>query len=146
MIQRIQTLYLLAAAVATAVTIWLPLATTDEPMSSSALFADSQFTATDHPALVGLLGLASLASLITIFLYRNRPLQLRLSVVSMLATILALIIAMALYLNEARSLTDLNTKEGWGIALPVLAIVLWAMAQRRIRKDEALVRAMDRLR
>ncbi len=146
MIQRIQTLYLALAGLGLLGTFGLPFAATPEAVATSQLFADGHFDVHDHVVLTVLAALGGLTAFAAIFLFKNRPLQLRITLLSLVAAILLLIVAVVLFLNDAGSLGEISPQDGWGVALPLVAIVLLILAQRRIRKDEELVRSMDRLR
>jgi hypothetical protein len=75
MIQRIQSVFLLLAAASFGGLLSFPLAISDKPTAQ--FLADSVYDITDHIALLVLTILGIAISLITIFLFRNRPLQLK---------------------------------------------------------------------
>lgn len=143
MIQRIQSVFLFLAAVACLVLFALPVATTNTPEAASALFSDGQYTLSDDPVLMGFFAFAGLLLLGGIFLFRNRPLQIRLSWLS-IAIILGGV-GYGFYLLSADQAQD-EAQVGSGIALPLLAIILAYLAKTYIHKDERLVRSADRLR
>ncbi|GAB4252452.1 MAG: DUF4293 domain-containing protein [Vicingaceae bacterium] len=94
-------------------------------------------------------GLVVLNSLIVIFLYKKRQLQIKLCKLNIL--LLALEVAgIALYADAAKELIaiegEVETKMTFGIFIPVISLILTYLATRAIRKDEELVRAADRLR
>ena len=99
-------------------------------------------------ALVPLAALivASLAlNLVALFLFKRRPLQMRL--VGIASGIEFGIMLLLIYLSNslANSLgADLHFCVRW--LLPLLASVFDVLAYRRISDDEALVRSLDRLR
>ena len=84
MIQRLQSVYLLLAAALVITSMFMPMATIvtpEDPMVLSAMGAytpgaDSKLLFTMWPLTI-VLGLSALLALISIFLYRNRPLQMR---------------------------------------------------------------------
>ena len=149
MIQRIQSIFLLLAAAALGGQFGLPYlqAPENDPARTLPALTDGVFNPLDNPGLLGLSALGALVSLAAIFLFKNRPLQARLAGVSAIAGILLL----ALIAFTTKSTFD-QAPEGSsmqfaaGLALPVLALVFNWLATRAIRKDEALVRSMDRLR
>lgn len=143
MIQRIQSVFLFLAAVACLVLFALPVATTNTPEAASALFSDGQYTLSDDPVLMGFFAFAGLLLLGGIFLFRNRPLQIRLSWLS-IAIILGGV-GYGFYLLSADQAQN-EAQVGSGIALPLLAIILAYLAKTYIHKDERLVRSADRLR
>jgi len=81
-----------------------------------------------------------IAALIAIFLYKNRKLQMRISLAAMLVSLLTLL----LYYNQTRHFAegqyDLT-------ALVALAIpVFFILAVKGIYNDQKLVKSLDRLR
>jgi hypothetical protein len=155
--QRIQSLYLLLFAACTAIFAFarLPFGTLsgngDQVMEAAVgtAFADGKFSADDHVILVFLLILGTLLAAGTIFFYKNRILQSRLS--SGLIFLCLIVSMLAFYLiyndlNQIRALTIADFNPGIGAAFPMIGIILAFLAKRAIDKDEKLVRSMDRLR
>jgi SNF family Na+-dependent transporter len=161
MIQRIQTIYLLLAAIAMALTLHFPLGTIvaggDEIILNAfdvSIAGESVQATWLYTCLVVMLALPALLSVIIIFLYKNRLLQLRLCVSNIVLHLGALaciavfcwrmsvgISALAQYQEVQRVFTL-----GWVSVMPVISIILVALAIRGISKDEALVRSLDRIR
>ncbi len=109
-------------------------------------------TVQSKPILNGLWGLLlttlciPVLALVDIFLYRKRILQARLNIfLSVLCVGYYGILAMFVWFAKM----NLGTTE-WHLyvwsGIPLVCLVLTLMATRRILKDEALVRAADRLR
>ena len=89
--------------------------------------------------------LIPLLALIDIFLYHKRILQARLNIfLAMLC--LGYYGVLAIYIWQAKLALGVD----WNIlpwaSIPLICFVLTLMATRRILKDEALVRAADRIR
>lgn len=143
MIQRIQSIFLLLAAVALLGLFGLPFASTAEPVAASALFADQKYNILDHTALSAIFIAAAVISLLSIFLFNNRKLQMRLSLLSILGALAGLAVAGVLFSQDAAGQT---AQLGLGFGLPVVSIILIYLAYRNIKKDETLVKSMDRLR
>lgn len=80
-----------------------------------------------------------------IFLYRNRSLQMKVVAVSMILTMVVFLIAVWLLMTYMK-LAGNDLLPGPGLVSPVLAIIFGWLSNRSIRKDEALVKSMDRLR
>lgn len=144
MLQRIQTIYLLLAAVLTIAAMCLPLAT---------LYTNGILTGTAYALGVNLqpgvmsivsfvlFGLSTAILLINIFQFKHRPLQIKFCIVAELLLLVAtLLIAYAIYA------TGLEMRPTVFASFPVVAIVLTIMASSRIKHDERLVRSADRLR
>jgi len=146
MIQRIQSLLLLLAAAAVFALFKLPFGSSDGAIAASALFNDGVFTIQDNIALLGLFCAAGAIAFITIFLFNNRPLQLKLSRVAIIANVIGIILAVVLFMQDSNAMGTALPKEELGLGLPVLSIIFTALAIRFINKDENLVKSMDRLR
>lgn len=150
MIQRIQTLYLLLVVILGTLLCF---------------FSPVQFLMPDATEYISLqafdkwpLAVMSIAvpllALVTIFLFKRRLLQARLNIMNVILCLgyyamLALYVA---FILKGYELLDTTTLAGadwyfnvWA-AIPLVNVVLIMMATRRILKDEALVRAADRLR
>ena len=145
MIQRIQSILLLLAAVAVFALFKLPFGSSDT-IAASALFNDGVFTIQDHVGLLGLFCAAGAIAFISIFLFNNRSLQLKLSRVSIIANIIGIILAAVLFMQDSNAMGAAIPKEELGLGLPILSIIFAAFAIRFINKDEKLVKSMDRLR
>ena len=79
----------------------------------------------------------------TIFLYRKRMLQIRLTLFSIILLVgyYATLVTFVLMLKGENSFAP-----SWTLCLPLVAIVLNWLAIRAIGKDEMLVKAYERLR
>ena len=143
MIQRIQSIFLFLGAGSCFGLFGADAADTPAPVAGSDLFADAQYTLFDDPVLLGLFGLAGLLLLIGIFLFRNRKLQMKMSLAGVLLVVIGVIYGVVQFIGDiaANSATP-----DVGLALPVLAIIFGVLARNYINKDERLVRSADRLR
>jgi uncharacterized membrane protein (UPF0182 family) len=156
MIQRIQTLWLLLAAVSLITAVFLPLATyqTADNTGTIIVTMSGYENATDiHKILpsmfIVLLINIFLAALIfiTIFFYRKRSLQIRLNNISKLLNI-ALLVVFFIMINqiEKSGLVHSPTNYNIGAYLILAPFVFVVLANIAIRRDEKKVRAADRLR
>jgi hypothetical protein len=145
MIQRFQTIFFLLAGISFGTMFKLPLATSD---TASAMFlADKVYDITDHPVLIGLSALGIALALVAIFLFRNRALQIRLGYMIIITAILLPIVAFWLFTNESAHIDpNVIVHDEMGMFLPGGAILFGALANYFIKKDERLVKSMDRLR
>ncbi len=150
MIQRIQTLYLLAIVALGIALIWLPVIqlVTPENAAELQIWELSALGGVPLQGLWGLLvttALIPLLALIDIFLYKKRLLQARLNIFLALLC-LGYYGVLAIYIWQAKLALGVD----WHIlpwaSFPLVCFVLTLMATRRILKDEALVRAADRIR
>ena len=103
--------------------------------------------------------LAGVIGLVCILLFKNRRLQMRLTALGFMAT---LIYVFLLFFWAVDKYADVLSNDGmlktilegakpevaWaaGAFIPMVALVFFFLAQRAIRKDEMMVRAADRLR
>lgn len=142
MIQRIQSIFLLLASGACFGLLGLPLAETEQPLAQG-FFTDADFDILDHWSLLALFIGAGVLLLAAIFLYKNRPVQMKIALVSILLVVGGAI-AGGVLLGQSPAVDQ--AQPDLGIALPVLAILFSLLARRGINKDEKLVRSADRLR
>ena len=159
MIQRIQTLYLLLVVVlGTLLCFFAPVSFASPEGAEQFRQLTMTFThimdITNPDAPVQVMNVFSLSiisvvipliALVNIFLFKRRILQARIKVVSVVLC-LGWYAVLALYVWFAKE----NLQCDWYItpwaAIPLVNLVLTLMATRAILKDEALVRAADRLR
>ena len=87
-----------------------------------------------------LLSASALLSLVTIFLYKSRKLQMRLCKVNLL--LLVLWYAMLMFVV----LTNANFRQEHQVILPFASAVMVWLAHRGVAADERLVKAADRIR
>ncbi len=72
---------------------------------------------------------------------------MRLSYLAVVLSILVPLCAMGLFYGEAKDM--MNTGEindGAGLYMPIISLIFGVLATRFIKKDDKLVRSMDRLR
>ncbi|MEM6892096.1 MAG: DUF4293 domain-containing protein [Bacteroidota bacterium] len=136
MIQRIQTFFLLIAALIAGVSpFFLPLGVMEEGVARYAI---------DEPLILVVFMVSALLALLVIFMYKKRQNQF---VVNRLNIILNLFL-LGFFVYRSLSLsggTEVPEK-GIGMLIPVFSIVFLALANRAIKKDEDLVKSVDRLR
>lgn len=149
MIQRIQTIYLLLVTGLLITAMCLPLGYfTDTKIvrytfSSLGISAGNAFQSSW--GLFAILLLSAIVSSATIFLYKNRVLQIRMSVFNTILLIGFYCAFLAFYF-VLKSDLDATFQISWTLCLPLVAIILNYLAIRAIGKDEVLVKAADRLR
>jgi hypothetical protein len=144
MIQRIQTIYLLLTAIIAGGLIFVfNLWTLSNGTSQFAadLFVAPELTFKAIP--VSFFTSAAIA-LIAIFNFKNRKLQFVLGRIIMLINLFLL--GLLIYLSLTLPGETAVSKKGIGMFLPVLIILLVVLANKAIKKDEDLVKSVDRLR
>ena len=138
MIQRIQTLWLLLAAVFDAVTFRFPFYNgdwlKDNIPGSIDLDADTTTVIAIVTVLTGALAFAG------IFLFGNRKLQLKLSIVGLLFAIGLLVTYFLEMQNFSSGTIALSCVFHFAIA------AFYILAIKGIREDEKLIKSLDRLR
>jgi len=100
-----------------------------------------------HTGIFGLTVLSSLIIFIIIFLYQNRKRQIKIGYVSVVM-LLSQIGLMAYFTYEG-PYSIRSEDQGMvqlGFAFPVVAIILIWMGIRKVKKDEDLIRSVDRIR
>ncbi len=94
--------------------------------------------------LFGILILAASLNTLTIFLYRQRPLQIKLCITAVFFYLLWYIALIVFSKQTAPDAAQFQLP--WGAALPACCIILTVFARKGIAADEKLVRDADRLR
>lgn len=152
MIQRIQTLYLLAVAALMAAAVFTPLAYFAAGVEEYKLFAFALKSATAEYSTIYMgviVALAAFVPLVNIFLYKNRLLQIRLCAVELVLLVGSAVFMALYYFLSNRMFSQLEfSAHGMHIAIifPIIAIILDYLALRAIFKDEMLVKSLDRIR
>ncbi len=137
MIQRIQTIYLFLTFITVGVLPYVfPLWVLND--GKDYFFMQSQI-------FVILLGLSTAITVFSIISFKKRQTQF---VINRLNIILNLIL-LGLFVYHSLNIsgeTVLVSEKGIGMFLPILAIILLVLANKAIKKDEDLVKSVDRLR
>lgn len=139
MIQRIQSVWLLLAAIFAAITFSIPFyvgAMTD----AAGISATTQLTAKTNMLLTVLTVLSGATAFGAIFLFENRKLQLKVVILGILFTLLLLVA----YILQLKNFTSGSFALSCIIHFGILAFYI--LAVRGIRKDEKLIKSLDRLR
>ena len=136
MLQRIQTLYLLAIAAITGglvfvLNLWIAI-------DGTTVYAKNEFL------LLGLFLSSAILAVITIFLFKNRKLQFVLNRLNIILnfTLLGIFVVRSLNISGESNISE----KGIGMLLPIISIVFLVLANKAIKKDEDLVKSVDRLR
>jgi hypothetical protein len=139
MIQRIQTLYMTLSAIATGA---LPFV-----FELWTLKTDNQATAvflTSSAIYLSLFGLVTLLAIISVFSFKKRQNQFVLNRLTMIFNFILL--GFFVYRSLNLSGETMVSEKGIGMFLPAISIVLLVLANKAIKKDEDLVKSVDRLR
>lgn len=156
MIQRKQTLYLLASGLLMLAMLFLTFAkvtTQDMIYAFKATGLEDLSGEIVQPSwvLFGLTAAITLISFISIFLYRKRILQMRLTIFNLLIKVGFYLLVFVVYRPSfIKSLVD--TTQDWSmsitpwLAFPIVAMIFDYLAYRGIAVDEKTIRFIDRLR
>lgn len=151
MIQRAQTIYLLLVTICSILAIFLSFSSyqiTDAKIVYNAcgfvLEGKSILSLPIYPFLSGI----AFISLGSIFLYKKRKVQLRLNQVNYLLILVAIVLIFLDFGKIEKALGDdaKTVSYGIGMFLPVACLVFTFLANRGIKKDEKLIKSLDRLR
>ncbi len=155
MIQRIQTLYLFFIVIISIVLFFTPLIefVNNESVFSLGIlglnFQNQQniITISTLPLII-INSMVILLSIISIYSFKNRNLQLKICKINLflISSFLIFIVMYSNQIEEKIGSTALNTSFGLGILLPVLSLILTYLAIRGIKKDQELLRSIDRIR
>ena len=141
MIQRIQSLWLFLAAASFFFVFKFPIASGKTNQNTiSELFAASSLLLFIVAILLGII------ALVTIFLFKNRSTQKNLIWLGILLDIV--FIVMMYFQMETLKSNPLLVNQTFkiGAIFPIIYIILMVMAYSGIRKDEKLIKSVDRLR
>ncbi len=145
MIQRKQTIFLLLALAVSSLLFFIPIALITANGQNLILkiseIHDTNNGVNTMPDLV-LLSIICLISCITILLYKNRTFQLRLCIANIL-------LSAALEGLMFFQLINIHAIDGtikYGLFFPILIIIFQILAFIGIRKDDKLVKSLDRIR
>ena len=138
MIQRQQTLWLLLATVAALLTFMFPFVTGKGV--EKGIEVDKVLKADSNFLLLVCTGASLVLSTAIMFLYKDRKLQLRLCMAGLLLSVIIIV----LYITQMNKMTK-STLALFAV-LPFATVTGYYMAFRNIRKDEKLVKSLDKLR
>ena len=152
MIQRVQSIFLFLAFISTALVFIFPVLTlvseTGEEWTLSATgvtrSADGVLLFRVIPMTIHL-ALITLVPFVAIFLYKRRGLQMRLTMINMMVT-LGLLLQMVLYGLKGSLQLEASLTPGFITIMPVVSFILQLMAFRAIRRDDLLIKGLDRIR
>lgn len=155
MLQRIQTVYLLIIVILSGITLFVPNAqflsnpgNPDYIFNLRGLYEGTENAKTliqDVWALTAIKALIAGIAFYTIFVYKKRILQIRLSIFNMVL-MMGYYPILFIYLWLIKSNLKIEYLIGFVSIFHVINIVLSILAIRAIGRDEALVKSLNRLR
>lgn len=152
MIQRIQTLYLILVAGFMLAMLFIPInvfeGLENVVFEAGALGVyqvnEAYFFFDTWPLLIPFLAVV-INSLVAVFLYKKRPLQIKLASTNILL-LLASYCAIFYYAWSFMTAYPSILKPSLGLLLPLLAFISNLLAIRAIKKDENLIKSLNRIR
>jgi hypothetical protein len=143
MLQRIQSIYLFLASIVSGglIFVFSLWKTLKEQIFVLDLFFNAEITLKVIPFMFIT---SAILSFVIIFLYKDRKLQFVLGRIIILINLflLGLLIYLSLTLPGEAAVSE----KGIGMFLPILVVLLIVLANKAIKKDEDLVKSVDRLR
>ena len=162
MIQRKQTVFLLLAAIISALLFFMPLVSFEANGNAMKFtifgiqnpIENISLSTTYTWPLMVLTVLMTLAPIVTMFLYKKRELQVRLCRLTMLVTIIFIGLVFLYYESDLQEVIaavegdqyQLDVAYFIGVVFPLVNLVLHILAIRGIKKDIDLLKSIDRLR
>lgn len=150
MLQRIQTVYLLLASICMVVSLLTNLATFS--FSGDIVQFEAMGFYLNKEIIFSTWGLfiigniSAILSVIIVFLYNKRMLQIRLASINIFMMLGYYgLIAFYIYMRNPEVNSEFQNI-GVGIIMPFIAIILTYLAIRKIGADEALIRSLNRIR
>ena len=146
MIQRIQTIYLLIAAILMAVTAFSPLFVVGPQVVNAMAIVEAGEVIKPTWGIVSVSVLTSIISLLAIFMFKNRKLQVKFANITIVLGFFFYVTTLVYMLSYYDNFFGILSSISYGIILPLCAIIFMFLAKGRIGKDEKLVRSLDRIR
>lgn len=147
-IQRIQTLYLLIAAILMAVFAFFPALTFElggREFVYGALAAGKVGVTHIDPLMLTLVVLIALFAIIDIFLYKNLQRQMTFCFADIILG-LAMLVAICIQAYIVSGKEGLTLTWQWYLILPILSIIFLMLAHKAMSRDKKMLRDSDRLR
>jgi hypothetical protein len=138
MIQRIQTIWLLLASACAFITLKLSFYSGNKIIDDQKQFV--HLTANENMLLTILSVAVGIAALILVFLYKDRKMQMRLTLLNLVISLFNIY----LYINETKNFME--GRVDWSSLFVFLIPVFLFLAVKGIYSDQKLVKSMDRLR
>ena len=136
MIQRIQTIYLVVSAlIMGALFMWFPVVLGKD---------GSVIIERNEPLILGLIFVSIALTIISILSFKKRQLQFVLNRLNIISNFVLL--GVFVYRLLTLSGETIVSEKGIGVLFPIISIVFLVLANKAIKRDEDLVKSVDRLR
>lgn len=140
MLQRIQSIYLVAGLICTGLLFYFPV------WSSGDQTGLVNYGAGSHIILFIITSLLGLIQFISVFLFRNRKLQITLCWLGLLIAASFISLFLIFFIQDNQGMNNFTKGIKIGSLLPILIIILKYLAIKNIQKDQDLIKSMNRLR
>jgi hypothetical protein len=160
MIQRIQTVFLFLVGVCMILFLIFPVWELNHPETGELykLFSIylihrpagseiSEYTCYPYSISGGLALISIILAFVEILKYKNRLTQIKIGMFNALIIVASLILLLVLiYFDQIELMPEVRGRYLPGLYMPAAALVFNSLANRFIRRDEKLVRSVDRIR
>lgn len=148
MIQRIQTVFLFLAVVGLMVQILFPVLSAS-PVTSEGFYQDGLLFIRENTIAFSLLTLSVVLALLAIFLFKNLKLQQQIILSAIALLLVSSIVSVMVFSDTTRSIS--STQQAVlspqpGLFMPLSCLILLILAFRYVKKDQRIIKSMDRLR
>jgi len=144
MIQRIQSIYLLIATLLSGGLIFLLKLWVNEQEIDFFVIDSFSSDSLLLKVMAMLFFVSAVLTFIAIFQFKKRQLQFVLGRLSILINFI--ILGIVVYFSQNLSGEIIVSEKGIGLLIPILTILFVVIANKAIKKDEELVKSVDRLR
>ncbi len=159
MLQRVQSLFLLAVVLCMLFSLFFPVWNKINPENEVLIEIYGLYSKQTQPggeirqeifpfALIGgFVIVAAIIAFVEIFQFKNRLNQIKMGALNSL--VMSSVLGLSLYLSfqeEKIFVPQIQGQYGLGLFLPCIALIFNVLANRFIRRDEKLVRSVDRIR
>ena len=151
MIQRSQTVYLILSVALLAILFLSPIWVVSDHSSALPIYISKSNAAfiggIQHtlPLILSIL-LAGLTKFVSIFLFKNRKLQIRLVQIGIMFSLICIILIGSYLYIYMHIRTEIYARPTLWVAFPFIALILDFLAVKGIKKDQALVDSLNRIR
>jgi len=154
MIQRIQSVFLLFSAIFSLLILIIPISYIGDNTGDVIKFtiigfytlSDSIYQLTTiNYSLIILLAVIFMINIVAIFLYKKRNIQMRLSIYSIVLNI-GLLFLFFYYIYQITNGLSVKYSFSFSLIIPLIILTLNILAFRSIKKDDNLIKSMNRLR
>jgi hypothetical protein len=147
MIQRIQTVFLFLAVAGLMVQALFPVLSAT-PSTAEGLYQDGLLFIRENTVAFSLLILTGVLALVAIFLFKNLKLQQQIILSAIALLLVSSIVSAMVFSDTTRSIssTQVAVSPQPGLFMPLSCLILLILAFRYVKKDQRIIKSMDRLR